>query len=184
MVRDRATRPEGVLAASIAAVYLLQVSAFNGWHGGSAIGPRYLMPVVPFLALGLVPAFQRLPHVTGALAGVSAAIMLAVTAIDPQVDVQILNPLVEYYWPLATGEPYRFGDWVMRGPVSVQTYGAAGGELEIFYPSSRIARWNSFNLGELWFPNSWLSLAPLLGIWGLVAAFCFRPGAAPTRPLR
>ena len=50
---------------------------------------------------------------------------------------------------------------VLRGPVSAQTYGAAGGELEIFYPSSRIARWNSFNLGEFLWPQSVASLLPL-----------------------
>jgi hypothetical protein len=175
MIRQPATRPEGLLSATVVAVYLLQVSSFNGWHGGSAIGPRYLMPVVPFLGLGLVPAFQRLPKLTGSLATLSVAIMLCVTAIDPQVDVKIQNPLGEYYWPLASGEGYREDDWVLRGPVSVQTLGVAGGELEIFYPTSRIARWNSFNLGERWFPESWLSLAPLLAAWAALAQLFLRP---------
>ena len=179
MIRSPATRPEGVLAAAIVAIYLLQVSAFNGWHGGSAIGPRYLMPLVPFLGLGLVPAFQRLPRLTAALATVSVTIMLGVTAIDPQVDVEIANPLREYYWPLASGAGYQFDEWILRGPVSVQTGGPAGGELEVFYPSSRIGRWNSFNLGEAWFPESWLSLAPLLTAWAAIAAFCFRPRRSP-----
>lgn len=175
MIRARGTRPEGLLAAGVAALYLLQVSSFNGWHGGSAIGPRYLMPLVPFLGLGLVPAFSRLPRLTGALAGVSVAIMIGVTAIDPQVDVEIRNPLLEYYWPLASGEGYRSDDWLLHGPVSVQSLGAAGGEIEIFYSRSRIARWNSFNLGELWFPDSWLSVAPLLAAWALIAGVCLRP---------
>ena len=53
-------------------------------------------------------------------------------------------------------------------------------DLEIFHPSSRIGRWNSFNLGELWLPQSWLSLAPLLALWGAVAVFCFRTSVPPS----
>jgi hypothetical protein len=174
MIRRPATRPEGWLVATVTALYLLQIAAFNGWHGGSAIGPRYMMTAIPFLALGLVPAFARLPRLTGTLAALSAGILLVVTAVDPQVDVEIQNPLREYYGPLAMGGEYRFDEWVMRGPVSVQTYGAAGGEIESFDPDSRIARWNSFNLGEFWFPGSWLSLVPLLTAWVVIASACFR----------
>lgn len=178
MIRSPATRREGVLAAAVTTIYLLQVSAFNGWHGGSAIGPRYLMPAVPFLALGLVPAFARLPRLTGAFAVLSAAIMLLVTAVDPQVDVEIERPLTEYYLPLAAGGSLRWGDWVVRGPVSVQTLGAAGGRLELLDPDGRFARWNSFNLGEFWLGHGWLSLAPLLLAWGAIAALCFRGPAS------
>ncbi|HSN91928.1 MAG TPA: hypothetical protein VLS93_11925, partial [Anaeromyxobacteraceae bacterium] len=52
-------RAEILLALSIAAVFLLFVTTFNGWHGGWAVGPRYLVPALPFLALPAVAAFER-----------------------------------------------------------------------------------------------------------------------------
>lgn len=175
MLRSADARPEGILIAGVAVAYLLQVSAFNGWHGGSAIGPRYLMPAIPFLAIALVPAFDRLPHLTGLLAAASAAVMTMVTAVNPQVDVDIHSPIVEYYLPLASGRTLELPDRpLIRGPVSVNAMGVAGGELELFYPRTRYARWNSFNLGEPLLGSSWLSLVPLLAAWGLLGAALVR----------
>ena len=45
--------------------------------GGGSPGPRFLIPVLPFLALGLAPAYRRLPALTLALAIPSVILMLA-----------------------------------------------------------------------------------------------------------
>ncbi|HAL25597.1 MAG TPA: hypothetical protein DCP25_02495, partial [Chloroflexi bacterium] len=41
---------------------------------------RYVIPIIPFLALGIAPAFRRAPLVTGALALVSMLVMTSMTA--------------------------------------------------------------------------------------------------------
>jgi hypothetical protein len=53
--------------------------------GGSTPGPRLLLPMLPFLAVGLAAAYRRLPLVTLAAAVVSAGWMLAATLTAPQV---------------------------------------------------------------------------------------------------
>jgi hypothetical protein len=51
--------------------------------GGLVPGPRFLIPILPFLAVPLALAFRRLPLTTLTAAGVSAALMVAVTIRDP-----------------------------------------------------------------------------------------------------
>ena len=79
----RGRRLEIAVGLSIFLSYLAMNASFNAWHGGFAFGPRYLVPAIPFVAFGLVPAFHRWPRVTAAAAAASIAVCLAATAIDP-----------------------------------------------------------------------------------------------------
>ena len=55
------------------------------------------------------------------------------------------------------------------GPVSVNPTGVCeGGYYSLFQPGSPQVRWNSFNVGEFWFPQSRWSVAPLLVLVGLL----------------
>jgi hypothetical protein len=83
MARRRELRAEAVLFAGVFAFFLLFNVSFNGWEGGWGVGPRYLIPAVPFLALPLVLAFDRRPLITLVLAVVSAFTMLTFTVVDP-----------------------------------------------------------------------------------------------------
>ena len=49
----RRNRALGVLAASTPVLYLLFFARYTQWEGGYSFGPRYLVPVIPLLALGL-----------------------------------------------------------------------------------------------------------------------------------
>jgi|KBSSwiStaDraftv2_1062776.scaffolds.fasta_scaffold13327_3 hypothetical protein len=108
MLRERATRREGWLSVAIVAFYLLFTMSFNAWQGGNGVGPRYLVPAVPFLCLALPPVFARLPKLSAVLAAASIAIFFLVTAVDPQPSVVDVpgramwkeNPLTEYVLPL------------------------------------------------------------------------------------
>lgn len=53
MIRARATRDLGVLAAAVIGIVLLVNASYVYWDGGASIGPRHSVPAIPFLAIGL-----------------------------------------------------------------------------------------------------------------------------------
>jgi hypothetical protein len=57
----------GVVAATVGA-YLLYNAGYWQPFGGGTPGPRFLVPILPFLALGLAFTYRRLPALTLALA--------------------------------------------------------------------------------------------------------------------
>jgi hypothetical protein len=66
------SRPREALVCGV--VFLLLLIANCGYfnpYGGISPGPRFLIPALPFLALGLAPAFQRWRRLTAVLAGLS-----------------------------------------------------------------------------------------------------------------
>jgi hypothetical protein len=64
-------------------------------------------------------------------------------------------------------QPLELGSYC--GPVSVNPTGVCeGGYYSLFEPGSPQARWNSFNVGEFWFPESRWSVAPLLALVALM----------------
>ena len=79
----RGNRAEAVVIASVAILLLGANSGFWGPFGGWGPGPRYLITALPFLALGLAPAFRVRPVTTAALALASAAVMIVATATEP-----------------------------------------------------------------------------------------------------
>jgi hypothetical protein len=79
----RGRRAEALVVGAVAVAFVLYDSGFWGPFGGWGPGPRYLIPMLPFLAVPLALAWRRWPLTTGALAAVSAGIMLAATATDP-----------------------------------------------------------------------------------------------------
>jgi hypothetical protein len=198
MIRDRRTRGVAWLCAAIVAFYFLFTMSFNAWQGGNGVGPRYLVPAVPFLCLTLPPVIARWRKVTIVLAAASIAINLLVAAVDaqpPVVDVPGRpmwreSPLTEYVLPLfltgrahplldalVKGTARRSGEdlesvreraaelplAIVRGPVSANPIGMYEAWFFTAYPPGSLeAQWNSFNIGELLFPNSRFSLLPLL----------------------
>jgi len=79
----RGRRAEALVVGAVAAAFVAYDSGFWGPFGGWGPGPRYLIPMLPFLAVPLALAWRRWPLTTAALALVSAGIMLAATATDP-----------------------------------------------------------------------------------------------------
>jgi hypothetical protein len=94
----RGFRAEGLLAGTIALVYLVYNSGYFVPFGGLSPGPRFLIPVLPFVALGLPLAFRRWPGATLALAAVSVAAMVVATAAEPLLVHDDTRSWLERWW--------------------------------------------------------------------------------------
>lgn len=101
-------RGDWLLALGLIAHYLLLNSAYYMWDGGAALGPRHAVPMLPFLCLGLIPAFERVPRATWILAGLSCLQIVVITAAGPEAPGWG-NPLWAYGVPELLGEATRGG---------------------------------------------------------------------------
>jgi hypothetical protein len=80
----RRERDEGVVAsvAVVAGFLLLQAGWVNAWGGGGP-GPRYVIPMLPFLAIGLAAVWHRVPAaVARFVVGISLTTMLLASFAD------------------------------------------------------------------------------------------------------
>jgi len=79
LVLLRRTHPlEAVACAGVVAGFLVINSGYFAPYGGASPGPRFLVPALPFLALGLGPAFARR---CGAVLALAALSVVASTAV-------------------------------------------------------------------------------------------------------
>lgn len=185
---------EPLLATSCAAVLVMN-ACFNGWHGGYTIGPRYLVVIVPLLAIAAIDGaarFRRLAMILGAL---SVALNLAATAVDPQPPDLVRDPLGHYAIPalLAGSADPTEAPWIgafYTGHTSTNRVAADEAlPFQRHRPGSPANEWASFNLGELLFgAGAAASLLP----WFLVVTAAVvsastrdrRPSASTTRDTR
>lgn len=86
------------------AVPLLQVVVISGrvwdWQAGPTLGPRYLAPILPLLALPCALGTQRFPKIAIALAIYSIGITTVATLTDACPPVDMHNPLLEWHLPM------------------------------------------------------------------------------------
>jgi len=163
--RDRDERRSAWFLLLLFALFVGFAVTFNGWTGGSAIGPRYLVPILPFAGWLLLRA-RGLPRLLWWCTAVpSATLNLLAVAVDPQPFERLMSPWVEHILPTFwTGQrdTTRF-PWLSPGHVSVNRY--------------------SFNLGEVVFGSgSALSLLPILAVaigGALALVYLARRSAAP-----
>jgi len=114
-VLRRLTLPARVLLAGVPLVHLLVVARWWGWNGGSAWGPRLLLPVLPLLAApaALLPAASA-----GALLGLGMLVNLPGVVVTPGAWiswVETIRPPVQG-WPPKGSE--RVSDVPCLAPVT------------------------------------------------------------------
>ena len=149
------------------AALVLGISGYSFWQGGPVFGPRHLVPLIPWLALGWAfaidtPAQRRSLVFLGVL---SVGISLAGTAVYLFPSEQDFNPLANFYLPsLANGH-------VAMNPNSFLTgfYDQA-----LRWQDASDFRWSAWNWGEVLGLHGIASLLVLLGIWIATGMVCFR----------
>ena len=77
MMRGRGRQAEAAVIGAVGISYFLYNAGYWLPFGGGSPGPRFLIPALPFLAIGLATAYRRLPTLTLALAIPSVTYMLA-----------------------------------------------------------------------------------------------------------
>jgi len=80
-MRGRGHRAEAHAIGAIAAVYFFYNAGYWLVFGGGSPGPRFLIPALPFLAIGFAFAYRRWPATTLALA-IPSALFMGVAAIS------------------------------------------------------------------------------------------------------
>lgn len=74
----RGLRAEALVCGVVTAAYLVAECGYFLPYGGLSPGPRFFIPALPFLGLGLAPAFARWPRTTTVLTAVSVVATTAV----------------------------------------------------------------------------------------------------------
>jgi hypothetical protein len=95
---DWPRRGLAITALVITSYYVLLNSAYYMWDGGAALGPRHCVPMLPFLALGLITGARAIPRTFLALAAISALQLIVATAAAPEAP-RFGDPLFSFAWP-------------------------------------------------------------------------------------
>ncbi len=104
LLLQRSGRRREAVAIAVAGLALVTMNACYGdsivfWGGGTSLGPRHLIPMLPLLTLPVAHATQRFPRSLLALGLVSALAMLLGTAIEPRLPYEHAQPLRDFLIP-------------------------------------------------------------------------------------
>ncbi len=158
--------------AAIALVYFVYNAGYWLPLGGGSPGPRFLIPSLPFLALGLAVAWRRWPAVTLALTAISATTMVIATMSHPMIGVN--DPGV---WIDRMLEERAFQHSVLdlagvaHGLVAILPF-AIGIAVALAVGVSSLGR-AELARGARWAPAAIVA-------WALAATLLPRPGALPS----
>jgi hypothetical protein len=103
MLWRRKLRPEGLVIAAMIFAYILFITSYGNsiydWAGAAYIGPRHIIPLLPFLSLPIYYGGRKLRFVFYPLLAISVFYMLLATAIEPRVPYPFENPARDSFLP-------------------------------------------------------------------------------------
>ncbi len=91
--RCRENRAEFFLSLMIVLGFFFFNSGYAYWDGVGSVGPRFLIPALPFLIIPLARAVKRWPLQVISLGILSIIIMLVVTATEPRAEWKVRSPI-------------------------------------------------------------------------------------------
>lgn len=160
LLRSRARHAEGIVCTAVITLFLAlncaQTLTPDDWRGGAGLGPRYLVPSLPFYALAMVglvapdtrPAWSMHRVVRAACAALfaialalSVGRMFVATAVAPEVS-RVDDPFEDYLLPLWRAD-------------------RVGVNVAAFHLGERRAPKQAWNLGERMGLSGRASLLPL-----------------------
>jgi hypothetical protein len=103
LLHRRGVRAEAYVIGGMFLAYLTYNSGYWLPFGGGSPGPRFLIPVIPFLAVPLALAWRRWPATALGLAAVSAVLMATATATLPLIG----NDDIGYWWQIVELETFE-----------------------------------------------------------------------------
>jgi hypothetical protein len=168
-------RAEVIACSVIVFLFVWLNASLVDWNGGWAMGPRYLVPCLPFLALlaggmfaGRVPRALLIPITV--LVAYSFVAMLAGTAVKPEVDLKVKTPFASFIYP-----------HFFRGELAASTQSFN----DLWVPKN--ASRQAWNLGERLGLSGLTSLLPLMlwcCVWGALLVAGVRVGKDRKNPGR
>jgi hypothetical protein len=173
-VIGRSLHRTGLLPVFVVAYFVLFNLSFNAWTGGWGIGPRYLVPAIPFLYAYAHHGFIRHKWLSGAVMVLSAIIMIAVTAVAAMIPANNFGPPPDL-------NPVRVTMQILlAGKVSVSTQGILERHPGPSAPGQLEDRWDSYNLGEAAGLQGVASLLPVLLVVAAFYLIVFRSTRPPS----
>jgi hypothetical protein len=125
--------PEALVSLSIVIAFCWLNSSLVDWQGGNAVGPRYLIPILPFLSIGaaglkflptgrtrFIPRLLSLLLVV--LIAYSTFMMLVMTSVKPELSMSNQQPFKEILLPsfyqgnLSLNTQSIDQKWAQKGP--------------------------------------------------------------------
>jgi hypothetical protein len=120
------SRSARIALIAVPASLLILYSGYPNWHGGWSVGPRYLVPAVPFLLMPI--AFLSATWIESLLAGAAVAAVALISLTFPFPDVSFLVPWQTLGVPL-----------LREGLVAPNALHLVARALAIFFPFALVA---------------------------------------------
>lgn len=179
VIRER--RAVAVFVLALFALRWLFVACRSDWFGGWAIGPRYLVPVVPFLLLPLAELFERGPERPWpARLGLAAAMVVSVLFQAWLAVHSVVQVLFDINRRSETPGSFRHGaDWTLDGFLPLAYWRLEQPALEFWLDGKTQAAMLSAQLEALAF-GSWRlsSLGHAQGLWHAMIGLGLLAGVA------
>jgi len=136
----------------IVVIYYLCLNSGYGdspifWGGGVAMGPRHLIPMLPFLIVPALLALRRIRYLGVFLILLSISFAFMAVAVEPRAPYDYMNPLAHYY--IAN---------FFRGELSKNI-------VTTFPPKFDNRDFVAYNIGEIFGLKGMKSLIPLISLW-------------------